>query len=111
MSYTLCCKSLRMSRCIVSHGLQKARDRLLVEWSDSSELLNNSSLRCIQTFAQCFLPSKHINNVHSQPSDSPQVGCIRVSSATFIAALGIAVHRPRLSQILLIKTQPDSFVA
>lgn len=110
MSNTRCYMSLRLSGSIVRHGLQETSDRFLVEWSDASELLNNSSLRRIQTLAQCFLPSKHINNIHSQPCDSPQIGGIRVPGATLIAALGIAVHRSRLSQILLIETQPDSFV-
>lgn len=38
MSYTLCCKSLRMSRCIVSHGLEETADRFLVERRDASVL-------------------------------------------------------------------------
>lgn len=111
MSYMLCYRLILTASGVVRHGLQKTRDRFLVEWSDAPELLNNSSLNRIQSFARCLLSSEHINNVHSQPSYSPQVGCIRMTSAALIAALGIAVHRSRLGQILLIKTQPDSFVA
>lgn len=111
MSYMLCYKLILSACSVVRHCLKKARDRFLIERSDGSELLNNSSLHRTQTFAQCFLPGEHINNIHSQPGDSAQVSSIGVTSASLVTALGIAIYRSRLGQILLIKAQPDSFVA
>lgn len=111
MSYTLYYKLIPLAGGIVCHGLQKTANRFLVEGRNASELLNYLSFHAAHAFSQSSLACKHINNVHAQPGNSRQIGCIRVSSASFVAALGVAINSSYLGQILLFKAEPDPFFA
>lgn len=110
MPHMLCYKLILMTFGIVCHGLQESTNRFLVEWRDASVLLNYLRFKSTHAFTKKSLPSNHIRNVHAQPSNSRQIGSIRVSSATLVASLGVAIDSANLGQILLFQVQPDPFV-
>lgn len=110
MTYMLCYKLIPVTFGIVCHGLQESANRFLIEWRDASVLLNYLSFKSTHAFAQKSLSSNHIRNVHAQRSNSRQIGSIRVSPATLVASLGVAIDPANLGQILLFQVQPDPFV-
>ena len=108
MSYTLCCKSLRLSRCIVSHGLEETADRFLVKRSDASVL----SHKPIFDFGECVTRQRcadsidDITNVKAQlASGHAEVGSRRITSTRFIVALGALRDTKFFGQLVLSKSR------
>ena len=91
MSYTLCCKSLRLSRCIVSHGLEETADRFLVERRDASELFDQDILR-LSKRVMGHRRAHAVENVWNVETDLAgsfaQIRRRRIASSRLIVCLG-----------------------
>lgn len=104
MSYTLCCRLIRIASCIVSHGLQETSDRFLVEWRDASVLLNEAILN----FGKRVLGKSRSNAVENVwdvetylARGFAQIGRRRIASSRLVVCLGALGNSERLSNLIL----------
>lgn len=104
MSYTLYCKSLRMSRCIVSHGLEETADCFLVERRDASELFDQDILHLSERVVGHGRAHavENVRNVETDLAGSfAQIRRRRIASSRLIVCLGALGNSESFSNLVL----------